>query len=115
MKKKEGQNEDREREREGNRGNTRILEVLLPRPPRTMVEQDWTHSTITLGHLQKLVKQWFLMAAELVACHVLEDPAFPAPEEGNMVSVPRSFDILDLGAGELRLLGYPKAPLLLAS
>jgi hypothetical protein len=80
-----------------------------------MVEQDWTRSTIMSGHLQKLVKQGFLMAAELVACHVPEDPAFPAPEEGNMVSVPRSFDILDLGAAELRLLGYPRVPLLLAS
>jgi hypothetical protein len=27
-----------------------------------------------------------MMAAELVACHVLENPAFPAPAEGYMVT-----------------------------
>jgi hypothetical protein len=51
-----------------------------------MAEQDWTHSTITIGHLQKLVKHEFMVAAELEACRVSEDPAFPTPEEGYMVS-----------------------------
>jgi hypothetical protein len=28
-----------------------------------MVEQDWTPSTVTLGHLQKLVKHGFMSVA----------------------------------------------------
>jgi hypothetical protein len=48
---------EREREREGNRENTGTLEVLLSLPPQAMAEQDWTPSTVTSGHLQKLVKQ----------------------------------------------------------
>jgi hypothetical protein len=78
---------EREREREKeNRGNTMISEVLLPLPPRSMVEQDWFPSTVTPGHLQKLLKQGFMMAAELMACLVPEDPVFPAPVEGYVVS-----------------------------
>jgi hypothetical protein len=50
-----------------------------------MTEQSWTPSTITPGHLQKLVKHGFVMAVELEACHVVEDPAFPAPVEGCVV------------------------------
>jgi hypothetical protein len=38
------------------------------------------------GHLQKLVKQGFMMAAELVTCRVPEDLAFLAPAEGYIVS-----------------------------
>jgi hypothetical protein len=38
------------------------------------------------GHLQKLAKQGFMTAAELTACSVLEDPTFPTPVEGYMVS-----------------------------
>jgi hypothetical protein len=38
------------------------------------------------GHLQKLLKLGFMAAAELEACRVLEDPAFPAPAEGYVVS-----------------------------
>jgi hypothetical protein len=38
------------------------------------------------GHLQKLAKQGFMMAAELASCVLLEDPAFPAPIEGYVVS-----------------------------
>jgi hypothetical protein len=38
------------------------------------------------GHLQKLVKQGFMTAAELVTCRVPEDLAFLAPAEGYMVS-----------------------------
>jgi hypothetical protein len=51
-----------------------------------MVEQDWTPSTIMLGHLQKLMKHGFMVATELVACRVPEDPTFPAPVEGYVVS-----------------------------
>jgi hypothetical protein len=66
--------------------NTRISKVLPSLPPWAMVEQDWTPSTIMPGHLQKLVQHGFMPAAELKACHVLEDPAFPAPAEGYVVS-----------------------------
>jgi hypothetical protein len=51
-----------------------------------MVEQDWTPSTVMPGHLQKLVKYGFMAVVELEACHVLEDPVFPAPADGYMVS-----------------------------
>jgi hypothetical protein len=40
----------REREREIEK-NTRIYGVLLLLPPQDMVEQDWTPSTVTHGHL----------------------------------------------------------------
>jgi hypothetical protein len=90
LKKKEGQKE--ERERKGNRENTGILEVLLPLPPRAMAEQDSTPSTVTLGHLQKLMKQGFMMAVELRVCCVPEDPAFPTPTEGYVVSFAAFYD-----------------------
>jgi hypothetical protein len=51
-----------------------------------MAEQDWTPSTIMPGHLQKLMKLGFMAAAELEACHVLEDPMFLASMEGYVVS-----------------------------
>jgi hypothetical protein len=51
-----------------------------------MAEQDWTPSSITLSHLQKLVKNGFMTAVELEACRMPEDPAFPTPVEGYMVS-----------------------------
>jgi hypothetical protein len=41
---------------------------------------------ITQGHLQKLRKQGFMMVAELTACRVPEDLAFPTPAEGYVVS-----------------------------
>jgi hypothetical protein len=66
--------------------NTRISKVLPSLPPRAMVEQDWTPSTITLGHLQILVKHGFMAVVELEACRVPEDPTFPAPVEGYVVS-----------------------------
>jgi hypothetical protein len=47
----------RRKRKNGNRGNTGILEVLLPLPPQAMMEYDWTPSPITPGHLQKLVKK----------------------------------------------------------
>jgi hypothetical protein len=36
-----------------------------------MVEQDWTPSTIMMGHLQKLMKHGFMSAVELEAYWVL--------------------------------------------
>jgi hypothetical protein len=51
-----------------------------------MAEQDWTPSSVTLGHLQKLMKLGFMMVVELGACRVPEDPAFSAPAEGYIVS-----------------------------
>jgi hypothetical protein len=39
-----------------------------------------------LGHLQKLVKQGFMMVAELAVCRVPKDPTFPAVVEGYLVS-----------------------------
>jgi hypothetical protein len=38
------------------------------------------------GYLQKLLKHGFMAAAEHEACLLLEDPMFPAPVEGYMVS-----------------------------
>jgi hypothetical protein len=52
-----------------------------------MVEQDWTPSKVTQGHLQSLVNQGFMTVIELMACRVPEDPAFAAPAEGYMVTI----------------------------
>jgi hypothetical protein len=60
--------------------------VWLHLPPRVMAEKDWSPSTVMLGHLQKLMKQGFIMAVLLTTCHVLEDPVFPMPTEGYVVS-----------------------------
>jgi hypothetical protein len=60
--------------------------VLPSLPPLAMVEQDWTPSFVTPGHLQKLMKHGFMVAAELEACHVPEDPTSPAHAEGYVVS-----------------------------
>jgi hypothetical protein len=60
--------------------------VLFPLPPLVMVEHDWTPSTVTLAHLQKLVKQGFLMAVDLTGCYVPEDPTFPTHAKGYVVS-----------------------------
>jgi hypothetical protein len=60
--------------------------VLLLLPPKAMAEQDWTPSTVTQGYLQKLVKQGFMMVAELATYHALEDHACPTPAEGYVVS-----------------------------
>jgi hypothetical protein len=41
---------------------------------------------VTQGHLQNLTKQGFMTEAELTACLVPEDPAFPMSVEGYVVS-----------------------------
>jgi hypothetical protein len=51
-----------------------------------MAEQDWTPSTVMHGHLQKLMKHGFMAVTELESCRVLEDPVFPPPTKGNVVS-----------------------------
>jgi hypothetical protein len=51
-----------------------------------MAEQDKTPSTVMQGHLQKLVKQGFMIVVELVTCCVPEDPVFSVPAEGYVVS-----------------------------
>jgi hypothetical protein len=60
--------------------------VLLLLPSQAMVEQDWTPSKVKRGHLQNIANQGMMMAMELVACLVPEDPAFPAPVEGYVVT-----------------------------
>jgi hypothetical protein len=39
-----------------------------------------------LGHLQNLVKHWFMSVMEFGACRVPKDPVFPTPVEGYVVS-----------------------------
>jgi hypothetical protein len=51
-----------------------------------MAEQDWTPSSITPDHLQKLMKHEFMAMAELEACRVLEDPVSPTPAKEYVVS-----------------------------
>jgi hypothetical protein len=51
-----------------------------------MVEQNWTPSTVMLGHLQKFMRHDFMLAAELEAYWVPKDPALLAPTEGYVVS-----------------------------
>jgi hypothetical protein len=42
-----------------------------------MDELGWTMSEVTHEHLQNLMSQGHMMAAELTTCRVLEDPASP--------------------------------------
>jgi hypothetical protein len=58
--------------------------LLLPFLP--MVELDRTPSKVTLGHLQSLTDQGFMTTMELTAYRVPEDPTFPAPAEGYVVT-----------------------------
>jgi hypothetical protein len=48
-----------------------------------MVEQGWA---TFVAHLQDLVSQGFMTAAELATCHVPEDPTSPTPVEGYVVT-----------------------------
>jgi hypothetical protein len=74
--------------------NTRTMKVLPSLPPLVMAKQDWTPSTVTPGHLQKLVKYGFMAAAKLEACCVPHDLVFLAPTDGYMVSFVTSQSIL---------------------
>jgi hypothetical protein len=60
--------------------------VLLLLPPQAMAEQDWTPSKVMQGNLQILMNQGFMIAAELAACRVPEDPVFPAPTDRYVVT-----------------------------
>jgi hypothetical protein len=51
-----------------------------------MVEQDWTPSSVTLGLLEELMKNGFMLAAELEAYQVPMDPTLLAHAEGYVVS-----------------------------
>jgi hypothetical protein len=50
-----------------------------------MVKHDWNPSTVTPGHLQKLVKHGFVVAIELKPCRVSEDPTFATHAKGYVV------------------------------
>jgi hypothetical protein len=43
-----------------------------------MIESGWTASVVMQEHLQNLVSQGYMIAAELATCRVPEDPASPA-------------------------------------
>jgi hypothetical protein len=51
-----------------------------------MVKHDWNPSTVMPGHLQKLTKHGFVVAAKLEPCRVSEDPTFTTPAKGYVVS-----------------------------
>jgi hypothetical protein len=51
-----------------------------------MAESSWPVSAITQEHLQNLLSQVYMIAAELATCHVLVDPASPAPVGGYIVA-----------------------------
>jgi hypothetical protein len=51
-----------------------------------MAEQDWTTSTVTLSHLQKLMRHGFLSTVEIETYPLPEDPALPTPADGYVVS-----------------------------
>jgi hypothetical protein len=44
-----------------------------------MVELGWSTSEVTQEHLQNLISQGYMTAAELATYDVPEDPASPAP------------------------------------
>jgi hypothetical protein len=48
-----------------------------------MAESGWTALEVTLEHLQNLVSQRYMIAAELASCHVPKDPACPASAGGD--------------------------------
>jgi hypothetical protein len=50
-----------------------------------MVESGWTASEVTQEHLQNLVSQGLMTAAELATCRVPKDPASPVPAGGYVV------------------------------
>jgi hypothetical protein len=40
-----------------------------------MAKLGWSVSEATQEHLQNLMNQWYMMASDLVTCHMPEDPA----------------------------------------
>jgi hypothetical protein len=51
-----------------------------------MIESGWTASVVTQEHLQNLVSQGYMIAAELATCRVPEDPASPALAGGYIMA-----------------------------
>jgi hypothetical protein len=51
-----------------------------------MAESGWPASEVTQEHLQNPVSQGYMTRAELATCHVLENPASPAPVGGYIVA-----------------------------
>jgi hypothetical protein len=51
-----------------------------------MIESGWTASVVTQEHLQNLVSQGYMIAAELATCRVPEDPASPALAGGYVMA-----------------------------
>jgi hypothetical protein len=47
-----------------------------------MAELGWTDLEVTQELLQNLVSQRYMMAVELVTCHVAKDPASPVQAGG---------------------------------
>jgi hypothetical protein len=57
-----------------------------------MEELGWTASEVTQEDLQNLMGQGYMMAAELMACHVPEDPASPVQVAGYVVACTPFYD-----------------------
>jgi hypothetical protein len=55
-------------------------------PSYLMDEQGWFPSELTQTHLQDVVSQGFMTAAELTTFRVLEDPVSPIPVVGYVVA-----------------------------
>jgi hypothetical protein len=51
-----------------------------------MVELGWSVSEVTQEHMQNLISQGYMMAAELMTCHVPEDPASPVQVRGYVMA-----------------------------
>jgi hypothetical protein len=54
----------------------------LSSPSYSMVESGWPVLEVTQEHLQNLVSQGYMTAAELATCHVPVNPASLAPAGG---------------------------------
>jgi hypothetical protein len=73
----------REKERKGGLPAFRVFLLL---PLKAMVEQDWTLPRLRRVTYKALQKKGFMTATEPATCRVPEDPAFPAPTEGYVVT-----------------------------
>jgi hypothetical protein len=51
-----------------------------------MAQSGWPASEIMQEHLQNLVSQGYMTAAELATCHVPTDPAFPVSVGGYIMA-----------------------------
>jgi hypothetical protein len=69
-----------------------------------MAELGWAASEVTQEHLQNLVSQGYMMAAELATCHVPEDPASPV-QAGRYVMACMTFYEWGFGVTSHRFLG----------